>query len=49
MNANVKLSQQDEDDRKQTELTRIVGLRLTRSEKTTASTWSAFKRLLRLG
>jgi hypothetical protein len=47
MNANVKLSQQDEDTRTQSELTRSVGVRLTRAEKSTR--WSAIKRLFRVG
>ena len=46
MNANVKLSQQDEDARKQSELTRSVGVRLTRPEKSTSSRWSSIKRLI---
>jgi hypothetical protein len=49
MNANVKLSQQDEDTRKQNELTRRVGLRLTRPGKSTTSRWGAIKGLLRIG
>lgn len=48
MNASVKLSQQDEDTRKQSELTRSVGVRLTRPEKSTSSRWSAIKRLVRV-
>ncbi len=47
MNPNVKLSQHDEDSRKQHELTRSVGVRLTRSEKSRTTRWSAIKRLLR--
>ena len=46
MNANVKLSQQDEDTRKQKELTRSVGVRLTRPEKSTTSRWGAIKRMV---
>ena len=49
MSTNVKLSQQDEDTRKQSELTRRVGVRLTRREKSTTSRWSAIKGLLRIG
>lgn len=46
MDANVKQSQQDEDARKQSELTRRVGVRLTRPKKSTTSRWSAIKRLV---
>jgi hypothetical protein len=46
MNANVKLSQQDDDIRKQNELTRRVGVRLTPPEKSTTSRWSSIKGLL---
>lgn len=50
MNVNVeKLSQQDEDTRAQTELTGKVGTRLTRPQKSTTSSWSWVKRLLRIG
>jgi hypothetical protein len=49
MNTNVKLSQQDEDTRKQNELTRRVGVRMTAPEKSTTSRWSAIKGLLRIG
>jgi hypothetical protein len=49
MNANVKPSQQDDDARKQSELTRSVGVRLTTPEKATTSRWGAIKRVLRLG
>jgi hypothetical protein len=48
MNANVKLSQQDEDTRKHNELTRRVGVRLTRPEKSTTSLWSSIKSLVRI-
>jgi hypothetical protein len=47
MNANVKLSQQDEDTRKQNERTSSVGVRLTRPEKSTSSRRSAIKRIVR--
>jgi hypothetical protein len=47
-NVTEKLSQQDEDTRKQHALTGNVGVRLTR-QKSTTSPWSAVKRLLRLG
>jgi hypothetical protein len=49
MNANVKLSQQDDDTRAQKVLTGKVGVRLTRPEKSTSSPWSAVKRVLRIG
>ena len=49
MDSTVRGSQQDEDDRTQSELTRRVGTRLTRPEKSTTSRWSAVKRLLRIG
>ena len=49
MNENVKLSQQDEDARRQTQLTRSVGVRLTAPEKSTTSRWSTLKGLLRIG
>ena len=46
MNANVKLSQQGDETRRPTELTRSVGVRSTRPEK--SSRWSAIKRLFRV-
>lgn len=49
MNATAKHSQQDEDSRRQSELTRTVGTRLTQPEKSSTSRWSALKRLLRVG
>ena len=48
MSTNVKLSQQDEDTRKQNDLTRRVGARLTTPEKSKASRWSGIKGLLRI-
>ena len=44
MNANVTLPP-DEAARKQSELTRSVGVRLTRPAKSPSSRWSAIKRL----
>jgi len=49
MNANVKLSQRDEDTRKQNELARRVGVRTTAPENSTTSRLSAIKSLLRIG
>jgi hypothetical protein len=49
MDATVRDSKQDEDNRTQSDLTRKVGTRLTRPEKSTTSRWSAVKRLLRIG
>jgi hypothetical protein len=49
MNSNMKISQQEQDNRTQTELTSKVGVRLTRPEKSTTSPWSTAKRLLRIG
>jgi hypothetical protein len=49
METTVNHSQQEEDSRKQTELTGKVGVRLTPQEKSNNSTWSAFKRFLRIG
>jgi hypothetical protein len=49
MNANVELSQQEEDSRTQAELTGKVGVRLSTPEKSTTSPWSAVKRMLRIG
>jgi hypothetical protein len=49
MNANAKLSQQDEDTHRQKQLTETVGRKLTRPEKSSASPFSAVKRLLRIG
>jgi hypothetical protein len=49
MDAPERQSQQDEDERTQSELTSKVGTRLTRPEKSTTSRWSALKRLLRIG
>lgn len=48
MNADVKLSQQDEDTRKQNDLSRRVGVRLTRPEKSNTSLWSSIKSLVRI-
>jgi hypothetical protein len=48
MNADVKLSQQDEDTRKQNDLTRRVGVRLTRPEQPNTSLWSSLKGVLRI-
>jgi len=48
MNENAKLSQQDADSRAQDDLTRKVGVRLTRPE-TSNSSWGKVKRLLRIG
>jgi|GraSoiStandDraft_34_1057297.scaffolds.fasta_scaffold817624_2 hypothetical protein len=48
MNADVKLSQQEEDSRTQVDLTSKVGVRLTTPEKST-SPWSTVKRMLRIG
>ena len=48
MNANVKVSQQDEDTRAQKDLTGKVGVRLTRPEKSTSSPWGTVKRALRI-
>jgi hypothetical protein len=49
MNVTDKVSQQDEDNRTQDELTAKVGTRLTRPEKSTTSPWAAVKRFLRIG
>jgi hypothetical protein len=49
MNADMKLSQQEEDSRNQVDLTSKVGVRLTTPEKSTTSPWSAVKRMLRVG
>jgi hypothetical protein len=49
MNADVKLSQQEEDSRTQVDLTSKVGVRLTTPEKSANSPWSAVKRMLHLG
>jgi hypothetical protein len=49
MDPTVRESQQDEDERTQSELTSKVGTRLTPPEKSTTSRWSALKRLLRIG
>jgi hypothetical protein len=49
MSSNMKISQQEQDNRTQTELTGKVGVRLTRPEKPTTSPWSRAKRLLRIG
>jgi hypothetical protein len=49
MNENAKLSQQDADSRAQDDLTRKVGVRLTRPETTHSSPWGKVKRLLRIG
>jgi hypothetical protein len=48
MDANAKLSKQEEDTRTQVDLTSKVGVRLTTPEKST-SPWSAVKRMLRIG
>jgi hypothetical protein len=45
----MKSSQAQKDSRAQNDLTAKVGVRLTRPEKSTTSTWSAVKRLLRIG
>ena len=49
MNANVKMSQQDEDTQTQKDLTGKVGVRLTAQDKSASSPWSRVKRKLRLG
>jgi hypothetical protein len=49
MDATVRQSQQDKDNRTQSDLTSRVGTRMTRPEKSTTSRWSALRRLLRLG
>jgi hypothetical protein len=49
MNADVKLSQQEEHSRTQFDLTSKVGVRLTTPEKSATSPWSAVKRMLRIG
>jgi hypothetical protein len=49
MNSNMKISQQEQDSRTQTELTSKVGVRLTRPRSSTTSPWSTVKRLLRIG
>jgi hypothetical protein len=49
MNADVKLSQQDEDSRTQADLTSKVGVRLETPEKSATSPWSSVKRMLRIG
>jgi hypothetical protein len=49
MSADAKASQADEDGRTQDRLTRSVGIRLERSEKSTTTPWGTLKRLLRIG
>jgi hypothetical protein len=49
MNANVKMSQQDEDTQTQKDLTGKVGVRLTAQNKSASSPWNRVKRMLRLG
>lgn len=49
MDEHVETSQQQEDTRAQSDLTAKVGVKLSRPEKATTSTWSAVKRLLRIG
>jgi hypothetical protein len=49
MNANVKMSQQDEDTQTQKDLTGKVGVRLTPQHRSASSPWSRVMRLLRLG
>jgi hypothetical protein len=49
MNANAKMSQQDEDTQTQKDLTGKVGVRLTAQNKSASSRWSRVKRMLRLG
>jgi hypothetical protein len=49
MSETVKTSQQQDDTRAQNDLTAKVGVRLSRPEKSTTSTWSAVKRVLRIG
>ena len=49
MDENVKTSQQHDDTRAQSDLTAKVGVKLTQPEKSTTSSWSAVKRLLRIG
>jgi hypothetical protein len=49
MNSNVRITQQEEDSRTQTELTGKVGVRLSRPEKSSTSPWATVKRLLRIG
>jgi len=49
MDANVKMSQQDEDTQTQKDLTGKVGVRLTAQDRSASSPWSRVKRMLRLG
>jgi hypothetical protein len=49
MSEPVKPSQQQKDTRAQDDLTAKVGVKLSRPEKSTTSTWSRIKRLLRMG
>ena len=49
MDETVKTSQQQHDTRAQSDLTAKVGVKLDRPEKSTTSSWSAVKRLLRIG
>ena len=49
MDTSTKVSQQDADSDTQKALTGKVGVRLTQPEKSSASPWSAVKRLLRIG
>ena len=49
LNVTEKLSQQDEDNRSQDELTAKVGTGLTRPETSSTWSWAAVKRFLRIG
>jgi hypothetical protein len=44
-----KTSQQQDDTRAQSDLTAKIGTKLSSPEKSTTSSWSAVKRLLRIG
>lgn len=49
MDETVKTSQQQDDTQAQSDLTAKVGVKLEQPEKSTTSSWSAVKRLLRIG
>lgn len=49
MNQHIESSKQETDTRAQRDLTAKVGVKLTRPEKSSTSTWSTMKRFLRVG